>query len=212
MRLESLDLGNVWEGPLPEAVQALAEAAQSREDLFRIRRSADPVDSFHSSNFAMVWRAFERIRAKGWVEGNELCEWGSGLGVVSCLWAMQGGAAWGIEADAELVEVARQMATVCQVQDQTHFVQGNFLPAEAERWIDALDDVGKLQRGGADGHRLLGRTPDSFGLIYAYPWPGERRLFNELFARVARPGALLLSFHGSDELRLQRKPETDEAH
>jgi hypothetical protein len=48
-------------------------------------------------------------------------------------------------------------------------------------------------------------SPDEFDLIYACPWPDEEWLVEELFDAHARPGALLLTYHGDRGLWLRRE-------
>ena len=47
--------------------------------------------------------------------------------------------------------------------------------------------------------------PDDFDVIFAYPWPGEEDVIMQLFDRYAAVGALLLTYHGIEELRIRRK-------
>ncbi len=51
----------------------------------------------------------------------------------------------------------------------------------------------------------LDLEPEDFDLVYAYPWPGEEKVIFDLFESCASVGALLLTFHSQDGLRLQRK-------
>ena len=39
----------------------------------------------------------------------------------------------------------------------------------------------------------------------AYPWPGEEQVIFDLFTDYAAVGALLLTYHGQDGVRLARK-------
>jgi hypothetical protein len=48
-------------------------------------------------------------------------------------------------------------------------------------------------------------NPEDFDVIHAYPWPDEERLTADLFARVARPGAVLATYHGEGAVRLRKK-------
>ena len=50
----------------------------------------------------------------------------------------------------------------------------------------------------------LGFSPFDFDVIYAYPWPAETAIMFELFSRFARPGGVLVTFHGGADLRVQR--------
>jgi hypothetical protein len=42
-------------------------------------------------------------------------------------------------------------------------------------------------------------------VVYAYPWPDEEGLVEELFEGHARPGALLMTYHGERGPWLRRK-------
>ena len=42
-------------------------------------------------------------------------------------------------------------------------------------------------------------------MIFAYPWPDEEQLIEALLERHAGEGALLLTNHGGQDLRLRRK-------
>jgi hypothetical protein len=43
------------------------------------------------------------------------------------------------------------------------------------------------------------------GLFFAYPWPEERELIQELFDAVAAEGAILVAYHTDTEVRVFRK-------
>jgi hypothetical protein len=47
--------------------------------------------------------------------------------------------------------------------------------------------------------------PDDFDVVFAYPWPGEEQVIFDLFAGSTAVGALLLTYHGLEGLRLHRK-------
>lgn len=201
--LQLLPLTSSWDEP-PADVAELIQIAAQWEDAFLARRALRPVVSFHSSNFTMVHHALAEIVDRNWAQQNaRLLEWGSGLGVVSCLWSRRGGPACGIEADRELTVLARKLAAAFSLD--ARFVCGNFMPPEAWSLVDSLDDPARLTRDGPCGYELLDAALDQFAIVFAYPWPGERRLIEDVFDQFAAPGALLLSFHGGDELRLQRK-------
>jgi hypothetical protein len=45
------------------------------------------------------------------------------------------------------------------------------------------------------------------GVFFAYPWPEERELMQQLFEAVARAGALLVVYHTDTDIRVLRKVE-----
>jgi hypothetical protein len=57
---------------------------------------------------------------------------------------------------------------------------------------------------------VLRRDPDDFDLVFAYPWPGSEDVIYRLFDAFAATEALLLTFHGSEGLRVDRKVESRE--
>ena len=71
--------------------------------------------------------------------------------------------------------------------------------------LELFGDVTWLNTSGPAGYGDLELEPDDFDLIFAYPWPGEEQVIFDLFGKCAAVGALLLTYHGQDGLRLQRK-------
>jgi len=133
------------------------------------------VVAFSPANNQLIAGALRRIREEGTWPGSRFLEWGSGLGIVTCLAAMQGFDARGVEIEADLVAIARRIAT--------------------EHGIDARFEIGS--------YRVEGTEPIEADLVYAYPWPAEERFIFEEFERRAPEGCLLLTFHGGGDLRIR---------
>jgi hypothetical protein len=165
--------------------------------------SKSSIPAFVPSDFELVYRALAAIKAGRLAAGRRFIEWGSGVGVVTCLAALVGFDAVGIEIEATLVEMAEELAGSHGIASQ--FARGNFVPPGAEPSIDWSADVAWLSTGGPDGYAELELEPDDFDLVFAYPWPGEEQVIFNLFADAAATGALLLTYHGLDGIRLQRK-------
>lgn len=201
--LETIPLEPDWDPPSDDAAR-LIERATTLEDRYLMDHAKAPESNYHSSNFAMLHHAFAEIVAQKLASGaGRLLEWGSGMGVAASLWAMRGGESWGIESEAELVELSNSLAQTFQLN--ARFVLGNFVPPEAWERVDALDDTSQMVRSGPVGYSQMPYSIDDFDIVFVYPWPGERRLMQDIFDFTARPGALLLMFLGADELLLQRK-------
>lgn len=158
---------------------------------------------FVCSEFERVGLALQGIVDSNLATGNACCEWGSGLGIVALMAACQGFHACGIEIDSGLVDEANALAGDLGLD--VEFVCGTFVPEGGEDLTDVPQEFGWLSAGGACGHDLLGVVPDEFDLVFAYPWPGEEQVIEDLFERFAGDSALLLTFHGLDGLRLRRK-------
>lgn len=159
--------------------------------------------AFVSSDFSLAYSALRDLEESGLVPGDRFCEWGSGLGVVSCLAAMAGFRAFGVEARGRLVRGARRLAARFDLPAE--FARGSFFPKEGSDELVAEREFAWLSTGVRCGHQALGAGPDEFDLIYAYPWPDEEQLVAETFEARACRGALLLTYHGEFGLRLRRK-------
>jgi hypothetical protein len=172
-------------------VVALEEASQAA------------IPAFVPSDFEIVYKALAAIQSSQLAAGRRFVEWGSGVGVVTCLAALAGFDAVGIEIEAALVNMAEELAAKHRIS--TQFASGSFVPEGAEPSIDLAGDVNWLSTEGADGYAELELEPDDFDVVFAYPWPGEEQVIFDLFADAAAVGALLLTYHGLEGVRLQRK-------
>jgi hypothetical protein len=199
MPLLELPLATTTARPPADVRRFLREASR------RIRRvqRAEQIPAFAPSDFGAVYGALCEVEGAGELPGRWFCEWGSGLGVVSCLAAMVGLGAWGIETEPALVRAARRLADDFGLG--VEFVCGSFIPAGARRELLVGREFAWLGTEGRCGHEALGISLDEFDVIYAYPWPDEESLVEQLFEGHARPGALLLTYHVDRGLRLRRK-------
>jgi hypothetical protein len=200
MRLVEIEL-DFNSDALPANVAALlADAREQIEQLEDDSRASIP--AFVPSDFELVYRALAGIKTGNLATGRRFLEWGSGTGVVSCLATWLGFDAAGIEIEPKLVRLAEQLARKHRIA--TQFACGSFVPAGSEPHLDLAADVAWLSSGGNDGYELLELEPDDFDIVYAYPWPGEEQVIFDLFADLAAVGALLLTYHGQEGIRLQR--------
>lgn len=187
---------------LPDEVAQLIDDANSRIDALDSDTRVE-IPAFVPSNFERVYHALVEIQAKNLATGRRFIEWGSGIGVVACLASCVGFDAVGIEIEQKLVTIAEQLAADHDVDAE--FVCGSFVPDGIVPRVDWIDGVAWLTTTGPDGHEELELDPDDFDVVFAYPWPGEEQVIFDLFADTAAVGALLLTFHGIDGVRLQRK-------
>jgi len=201
MRLAEVELA-LSEAAAPEVVsRLLADARQILAEFEEESRAAIP--AFVPSDFELVYRALAAIKVAHLATGRRFIEWGSGIGVVTSLAALVDFDAMGIEIEPRLVEIAEQLAERHEVACQ--FATGSFVPAGAEPLLDWGRDVAWLSVGGPDGYAELELDPDDFDLVFAYPWPGEEQVIFDLFVDSAAVGGLLLTYHGLEGVRLQRK-------
>jgi hypothetical protein len=156
-----------------------------------------------NSDFGLAYAVLRQLEASKLAFGDRFCEWGSGLGVVTCLATLAGFHAWGFETRSRLVRGARQLAADFDLPAQ--FTCGNFIPTGARRELLAGRAFAWLRTDGRCGHEALGIGLDEFDVIYAYPWPDEEGLVEDLFEGYARPGALLMTYHEERGVWLRRK-------
>jgi predicted O-methyltransferase YrrM len=184
-----------------DVVALIADARQRIEKLENTSRAAMP--AFVPSDFDLAYQALAAIEKAHLAAGHRFLEWGSGIGVVACLATQLGFDAVGIEIEPPLVEIAESLATTHRLN--TQFVCGSFLPDGAEVRLELPDDFAWMTTTGSAAYDELDLAPDDFDIVFAYPWPGEEQVIFDLFADHAATGALLLTYHGLEGIRLQRK-------
>lgn len=189
--------------PLPTAVERLLRDVDQRIELFQQARKDTPIAGFVPSDFPTVYHALTSLAELNLAAGHRFLEWGSGAGAITCLAAMLDFDAIGIEIEPDLVEIAIGLAEDHEIDAQ--FVCGSFVPAEEDALLDGQEAVNWLRSDGANAYEELDLEPDDFDVIFAYPWPGEEQIVFDLFAKTAAVGALLVTYHGQEGMRVVRK-------
>jgi hypothetical protein len=149
---------------------------------------------FVPGDYELVLQALLAERAPGL----KFLEWGSGTGAITIMADLLGFEAYGIELDAPLVDIARELAA--RHRSRASFVAGSFVPT-GYRWRPKGGDgrMGTIGQG-ASAYRELGHQLDDFDLVYAYPWGGEEPMMLDLMRQYGRPDARLL-LHGDHDVR-----------
>jgi hypothetical protein len=148
------------------------------------------------------------------------CEWGSGFGTATCLAALLGYKAYGLEIDAELVRRSRAMARRLRIPVTllcTSFWPVGYAasagdddvalvtPTSVSTHNDTAETRGPLRYAG------MASAIADIGPFFAYPWPEERTLMRQLSEAVAQVGALLVVYHTDTDIRVWRKVEGEGA-
>jgi len=183
---------------MPDAVAQLVREAHRRIEEFGLA-----VPGFVHSDFERVYGTLAALRSSGLAAGDTFCEWGSGFGVVALIAARLGFHAYGIEIHPDLVREARQLADDFGIDAE--FVCGTFVPDGGEDLTDHVREFDWLEASGPCGYSQLELEPADFDVVSAYPWPGEEHVIEGLFERFASDGALLVTYHGYEEIRVRRK-------
>ncbi|MBI3409929.1 MAG: class I SAM-dependent methyltransferase [Planctomycetes bacterium] len=183
---------------LPHDVRSFLREADRRIARYcRGRR----IGGFMPSDFERVYGVLRTFTAGNVASGNQFCEWGSGFGVVTCLAAMLDFDACGFEIERELVDAAQELAADFDVP--VEFICGSFIPSGSEACIDADDAFTWLHTH--EGSSVEEFGPADFDVVFAYPWPDEEQLTAALFDCHASAGAVLMTYHGGEDLRLRQK-------
>ena len=187
---------------MPDDVRRYVAAARHRIDQME-ESEREAIPAFVPSDFGDVYRALQHVYHTRIATGRRFIEWGSGLGVVACMASLVGFDAVGIEIEPLLVKIARSLAERFEIEVQ--LACGSFVPSGAESLVDSAGEVTWLRTDVPDAYAELELDPDDFDLVFAYPWPGEEQVIFDLFKHCASVGALLLTYHSQDGVRLQRK-------
>jgi hypothetical protein len=203
--LERIKLPDFYDAaPSTEEAQQLLKESHLRIDDF-LRRQKPAIHNFVSSDFRTVdaclkWIVDERLAA-----GKNFCEWGCGFGVVAMLAALHEFHACGIEVEPELIAAAIELAEDFEIE--VDLAQGSLIPDGGLDVALELESLIELEHIDTDSPSAyeLGIDVDEFDLIFAYPWPGEELYWETIFDDFACSGAMLLTYHGIEDLRLHRK-------
>jgi hypothetical protein len=174
----------------------------------------DPAPRFVPSVPERVWAVLEEVTRRQLPPTRVFCEWGSGFGTATCLAALLGYEAYGLEIDAELVRRSRALARRLGIPVMmlcTSFVPAGYAvsaggdgaalvtPAAVRAHHDTTETRAPLRYAG------MASAIADIGLFFTYPWPEERALMRQLFEAVARVGALLVVYHTDTDIRVWRK-------
>jgi SAM-dependent methyltransferase len=180
---------SIWHDLDPELNVLLAELADEGRALFQQfdlvvrRRRFHP---FVPADYDKVLRELLVLRQPG----ARFLELGSGNGVITIMADLLGFEAYGIELDAQLVEVSRELAA--RYDSRATFAAGSFLPDDYEYSSGHGDDRTGTIGTGRSGYAALGLDLADFDLVYGYAWPGEADVMLHLLRTRGRGDARLL--------------------
>jgi len=185
---------------IPAEVRAFLREAGRRIEEFQ---ATSRTPGFVPSDFERVYAVLRAAAEVNLAPGTRFCEWGSGFGVVAGLAAMLGFDAYGIEVDGDLVDAARRLAADFNLP--VEFAHDSFIPHGGEVVAEASGAFSWLAPDAGGAYAELGLDPDDFDVVFVYPWPDEEGVTDALFERYAGTGAILVTYHGGDDLRVRRK-------
>ena len=211
MALETITM----EGPeavVSDQAARLIDACSRGWERFFADNDDDQAPHFVPSEPERVYAVLEEVTRRHLPPNQVFCEWGSGFGTATCLAALLGYRAYGIEIEADLVRQSRAIARRLKIP--------------AMMICASMFPTGYGSRSGASGAALTRpASPGSahgeereplrydgmdidiaeIGVFFAYPWPKERDLIRELFEAVAMTGAILVLYRTELDIRVLRK-------
>jgi hypothetical protein len=132
----------------------------------------------------------------------KLLEWGSGLGVVTIMASRLGFAAFGIESESGLVRHAQTLAGRYAIDAK--FSIGSFIPDEFNWTPESAQGIAGSTSTPLAAYPQLEFKLSEFELVYAYPWPAERKRFQKIVEQLGRPQACLMLFDAKSGIDLIR--------
>ena len=153
---------------------------------------------FVAADYSQVFRALLSLRSRALT----FLEFGSGLGVIAIMASRLGFRAYGIESESRLVRMSCELAE--KYASDAQFATGNFIPQDYE-WTPkhghgdfrtVLDDL--------SGYDELDMELRDFDLVYAYPWPEEYPLYQDILRQCGGGNSLLLTYDVREGMLLDR--------
>lgn len=215
MPIEEIEL-ELTRRELPaDVARYLTEADRRIDELFETERNKR-MPKFIPSDSELLYAALEWITSEDLPLGRVYCEWGSGIGIGTCMASMLGYEAFGIEIEPDLVEMSRKLAADAGIGN-VQILEGSYIPdgfdsyggVGGEGLVAPEDFISGDDRPFFPTYDGMPYPTDEIDLFFVYPWPGEQEFMQELFAALAADGAILLAYYGDGEICAYRKTADD---
>ena len=211
MAIEEIDI-DISASALPAKVARLIQASDRQWERFFANEGTRRLPRFVPSEAELVFAAIDSVTRHNLPPGRVFCEWGSGFGTGTCLAALLGYEAYGIEIQPELVDISREMARELDIP--VEILCTSYIPEGFETYAG----VGGEELVKSRSFAYPGETNEverqydgmaydiaEIDLFFAYPWPEEQELMQHLFDAVAMEGAILIAYHSAKEICVYRK-------
>lgn len=172
-------------------IDAVCEEGRAFWRVFDTEVRQDHWHPFVAADYECVLDALVSLRQPG----RRFLEWGSATGVITIMADLLGFDSCGIELDASLVRVGRELAE--RSDSKARFAAGSFIPMGWE-WKPRDGDgrLGTIGQG-PSGYLELGRALGDFDVVYAFPWGGEEPMMLDLMRSHGHQDARLV-LHSND--------------
>lgn len=211
MAIEEIDIEIATSRTLPAPVARLIQESERRWEQFFASDGTRRLPRFVPSEGELVYAAIEYVTRHDLSPGRVFCEWGSGFGTGTCLAALLGYEAYGIEMQPELVDLSREIARELDIP--VEILCTSYIPDGFETYSglggEELVQSRTFSYPGANEMALQyeGMAYDiaEIDVFFVYPWPEEQELMQQLFDAVAADGAILIAYHSAREICVYRK-------
>ncbi len=168
------------------------------ESLWERLQHTSAFHGYVSADYKAVFASLASLRGRVFT----VLEWGSGLGIVTIMASRMGFAAYGIEAEADLVGYAEQFAAA--YGPGARFTHGSFIPDDYEWQPTGGEDICRTVIDAPCGYDGFDMDLRDFDLVYAYPWPDEHALYHDIIREYGRRDTLFLSYDAREGMNLVR--------
>jgi hypothetical protein len=211
MAIEEIEI-EVPEAGVSDKVARLIDTCSRGWERFFADNDDHQAPRFVPSVPEMVFSALKAVTQRNLPPNRVFCEWGSGFGTATCMASLLGYEAYGIEIEEELVRLSRAIARRLGIP--VEIICTSMFPEGYESYSGVGGTKGVTPESFSDpddeGRRPLrydGMAIDvaEIGLFFAYPWPEEQELIQELFDAVAVEGAILIAYYNARKICVYRK-------
>lgn len=211
MAIEAIDI-KIPEVDVSDEVARLLDTCSRGWERFFADNDDHQAPRFVPSIPEIVFAALEEVSKRNLPPHRVFCEWGSGFGTATCMASLLGYKAYGIEIEEELVRLSRAIARRLRIP--VEIICTSMLPEGYDVYL-GVDGAKLVTPTSFSNHNDVDKRPLRYdgmdidiaeiGLFFAYPWPEERTLIQELFDAVAGEGAILVSYHHDKKVCVFRK-------
>jgi len=200
---------------IPSDIAGLLTEANQRCDDFFDAGLDRRYPRYLPSNPEAVYAAIAHLKEAHLTRGKVFCEWGSGLGIATCMASLIGYEAYGIEIEEELAKRSTQLAHDLKIPVEilcTSYLPEGYEECEGVGGKDLLPPEATTSGGvNIDTTPLYdGLDPGEVDLFFVYPWPGQEEFMMDLFQAVSTEDAILLIYHADGEPTAYRRGIDDD--
>ncbi len=175
---------------------SIVELWHKADDVWETYQAKPAFESYASADYGEVFHALKSLVGKA----DTFLEFGSGLGIVTMMADHLGFKSHGIEAKASLVSMAEEYAR--EYAPQATFAAGSFIPDEFSWDPSSGDESVRTFVDVPSAYAELDMELEDFDLIYAYPWPTEHSLYQNILTQYARKGAIYLTYDAQEGINI----------